>query len=789
MFARSNSVAPAPAPAARSRAAADAGAVQVTGKVIRVLFGDKASGRGMLLVQGDRPEPYKLMGALTFEPEVGMRVTAKAVPEQHAKYGEQFRAELIVEEIPVDRIGAVAYMARVLKGVGKATAERIFDAFGESAYDVIQNEPRRLIGVGGITETKLKGIVDSWNEDAAVRNIWTFLGRHGISGAVAARIYARFGAGAMQVAREQPYQLTSVEGLGFMTADKIAAENGVQANSQARIAGALEYALESAGQQGHTARPVDSLVAEVQKLTGLDSRDDADTIHSVIVSRVERDLLSARTLDGKLCVAPLSIVETEQSIAREIARLVKKGGADEAKAERAHALAQEQLKDDDQAAAVANVFQSPVSVVTGRPGCGKTTVTRVIVEVAKAAGLEVVMAAPTGKASRRMTEATGERADTVHSILRPERGNLTAFQNNKDHQLRGDVFIIDESSMMDSPITRAYLEAIPSGARVVFVGDVDQLPSVGAGNVLRDIIASGSVPVATLQTIHRTAMDSDIVVNAHRVINGDFKAIDLTGKKDFQFKAVLDDNATLKATLDAYQEMVKKYGVSGVQVIAARWGTPVGVDAVNAMLRQVVNPPSPSKLELEHGGRSFRMGDRVMRMSNNRELGVNNGEVGIVAFIDLDAKRVRVDFGDRVVTHEGKELLALEHAYATTMHKSQGSEYDGVITLTPEAHAFMLNRNLVYTSMTRGKKDSWIIGNPSTLRRAVSKLGSKRCTGLAEEIRYAFGGRSPAARMPGAVVQPRQALAPAPSQASLLDQPQASHESTTRASLFRRVRP
>ncbi len=742
----------------------------------------------MLLVQGDSGAPFKLKGALTFDAEVGKRISALAVPEEHPKYGTQYKSDCVLEELPVDRFGVVMYLSKALKGVSKATAGKFFDAFGESVYDVIEREPRRLLGIGGVNEESLRSIVDSWAEDSVVRNILPLLARHGVSGAVAARIFSKFGANSLRVAKNTPYELTTVEGVGFLVADKIAAENGMSADSEARIAGALEYVLEYAAQQGNTSKPVGSMVSEVQRLTGLESEEKVELIESVIASRVEQGKLVARTLNGKLCLTPADLVKAERAIAKRIFDLVEAGGADKALAARAREKAAA-LKDAAQADAVANVFECPVSVITGRPGCGKTTVIKVIAEVAEAAGLRVVMAAPTGKAARRMTEATGGQADTVHSVLRPEQGgSLDSFQHDASNPLEGDLFVLDESSMMDTPVTRAYLDAIPAGARVVLVGDSDQLPSVGAGNVLRDLIASGKVPVARLQKIHRTALDSDIVVNAHRVINGDVAALDLKGTKDFKFVQAVDDKAVHDAVLKTYLRMVAKYGVDGVQVLAARRGTAVGVEAMNALLRPVVNPSSPEKPELEHRGKLFRLGDRVMRTSNNKKLGVSNGEVGIITMLDPDAKRIRVNFGDREVMHEGRELLALDLAYATTMHKSQGSEYDGVITLTPGAHQFMLNRNLVYTAMTRGKKESDIIGDSAVLRAAVRKAGALRCTGLAEEMVAAFGGPSPKAQLPGFASAHAESSQPAHTlQASPPDD--SPTRLSQRATFFKRARP
>lgn len=757
-----NAPAPTPSPSARflpprepARQQQDPEMVSLSGRIIRVLFRDADSGKGLLLVDGGVGlGQFKLQGTLTFEPEAGKRIAAKAKREEHPKYGTQYKSELIIEQLPVDRAGAVSYMARTLDGVGRATAHRIYDLFGEGLYDVLQHEPQRLLGVGGITEPRLKRIVDSWNEDVAVRSIWSFLGRHGVSGAAAARIFSRFGPKSMSVAKNSPYDLAAVEGVGFLTADRIAAENGVAEDSEARIAGALVYALESGGQQGHTSMPASMLVNEVQKLTGLKSSTQAELIRSVLAERIERGILINRVLAGKECVTPAESAQSESSIATRVKSLVDSGKSDEALAEAAEREAQP-LNDADQSAAVVNVFRSPVSVITGRPGCGKTTVTKVIAKVASQAGLRVVMCAPTGKAARRIKEATGFEAGTIHSLLRPLQGG-SGFHHDAETPLEGDLFLVDEGSMMDNYISDCFFDAIPDGARVVLVGDADQLPSVGAGNVLRDVIASDMVPVAKLQTIHRTALTSDIVVNAHKVINGDVNGVDLKGTKDFRFFEAVDEESIRKATLKRYLDLVDRYGVDGVQVLAARRGTDVGVDALNELLRQAVNPPAPGKPEIERRGSTLRLNDRVMRTSNSKTLGVFNGEVGVITAIDPEAKKVTINFGDRVIVHQGKELSALDLAYAATIHKSQGSEYDGVITVLPQAHQFMLNRNLVYTAMTRGKKQSDLLGDPAVVRTAVGKAGARRFTGLSEELRTSFG--APAAPIPAAA--PRAAVNP-----------------------------
>ncbi|MEJ6002657.1 SF1B family DNA helicase RecD2 [Paucibacter soli] len=773
--------APAPKPAEKN-----SDLVDVSGKIVRVLFGaDGKSSKVGLLVQGKTGAPFKLQGTLTCEAEVGRRISAKAVLEEHPKFGAQYVAQIITEQVPIDRDGAVAYMVRALDGVGQAVANKLYDVFGESIFDVIQHQPKRLLGVGGVTEPKLKRITDSWAEDLIVRNIWDFLSKHGINGEVAARIYAKFGNKAMEVAQKRPYELATVEGVGFDVIDKIAAGRGIRADSSERIAGAIEYLLEATASQGHTAKPMGSMVDEVQKLTGLESDSKIQVVEDILQAMVTQGRLVPRSINGSSCLALASVVEMERGIAQRLKILTDAGKSDDNLVKKARAAAVH-LKDADQSDAVTNVFASPVSVITGRPGCGKSTVTRVIKDVALAAGLKVVMCAPTGKAARRMEDASGHPADTMHAKLGYQPEGEGGFIYDASNPLKGDIFLLDEFSMSDTALTRAFLDAIPKGARVVFIGDVDQLASVGPGAVLLDLIESGKVSVTRLQTIHRTAMDSDIVVNAHKIINGDFEGLDLQGKKDFRFHGATDEAAIRQTVLEKYLDMVDRFGIDNVQILAAQKNTTVGVDALNELIRPIMNPASPSKPEIELRGWSLRLGDRVMRTSNNKKLKVSNGEVGVISAVDVENKSVTVDFGDRSVVHTGKELRALIHAYATTVHKSQGSEYAGVLTVVAPSHRRMLNRSIIYTGMTRGKKQSDIVGDLATLKHAVSKPGLRRWTGLADEIRRAFGDAIPTPTLGSSRLTPA-ASSPTIQQAAIAAATQASTPGQ-RTSLFRRPR-
>ena len=723
---------------------------ELRGQVVRTLFKIAETGQVMLLLRDAAGATFKLQGVPVVAMEEGRQIVAWASAETHPKYGSQYNAELIDEEVPLERRGAIDYMSRVLEGVGESMATRMYDAFGGSIYDVISNQTGRLLEVSGINESKARGIADSWSERSVVRSLWDFLAKHeGIAGGVPAKIYARFGRRSMAVVRQRPYEIARIDGVGFKIADKIALASGFPRDSAARISGAVGHILAQDRQQGHTSKPFSEMVAEVGIISELRTAGELENIQRVVLTLVGGGDLVLREIGGKQCLTPKGSVAAERAIAcrlREISnasspnRLLAAAALEEA----------ESLGDVEQAQGVSNAFLSAISVITGRPGCGKTTVTKVLAKVAKDSGLLVVMCAPTGKAARRTAEATGFKSGTVHSLigLRPDgRGGMT-LEHDRSNPIKGDIFVLDESSMMDTATMGAFLNAIPDGARVVFVGDADQLPSVGPGNVLQDIMISGVVAVSRLKTIHRNALDSDIIVNAHRIINGDVAALDLKGVKDFQFKPAIEDADIVRVAVAQYREMVEKHGVDNVQVLAARRGTETGTHALNEALRMVTNPPASNKPFIEQMGQVLRLGDRVIRTSNNRELGVSNGEVGIITRVDVESKSVTVNFGDRFVAHPRNQLGNLELAFCITAHKSQGSEYAGVVLVTPRAHKFMLNRNLFYTAVTRGKKDVRVVGAPDAVKGAVFLPGSNRCTGLAYEIAAHFGATAPALKMP-----------------------------------------
>lgn len=739
--ARAAASATPPASRPGSGASIEPKTTRVEGRVIRVLFSDEASGKAMVLVRTNAGKTVKLQGMAATSIEVGRAVSADALLETHPRWGEQYKADIIDEMLPLHRSGVIAYMASHIEGVGEKLASAIFDRFGTGAYDVLDKDPSRLLSVPGITRTKLPKIVSSWGERTVLRSLVTHLAQfEGLGPTLASRVYNVFGERSMEVIRQTPYELARVPGVGFLTADKIATGSGVQPEATARIVGAVMHVFEARSQQGHTACPKREFLVEVSKLLGFDQRRQLNRVDEVVAALIERRDLADRQIDGDSALSMRSTERLEQAISHRIGELTEAAACDDRLDDQA-AQAASHLGDEEQAKAVANAFRNPISVITGGPGCGKTTVTKVIGAVAAKAGLKVVMCAPTGKAARRTTEATGYPSQTVHSLLgyrMNESTGVLAPSRNRDEPLEGDLFILDEGSMMDLAITKVFLDAVPDGARLVIVGDADQLPSVGAGNVLHDIIDSDAVAVTKLKTVHRTALQSDIVSNAHKVIAGRAGEIDLKGGRDFQMTPVDDEQATVSAVVNQYLELVARHGIENVQVLSSRRETAVGVYALNDALRAEVNPLSDSKPSIKAGFRTLQLGDRVIRTSNNRQLGVSNGEVGIISDVDVEAKSVTVNFGDRSVVHGRGELQALELAYAITAHKSQGSEYAGVVIATPRAHKFMLNRNLLYTAITRGKKDVRLVGAPDAVRAAATRAGGSRCTGLSHELRTAF---------------------------------------------------
>lgn len=729
------------------------------GVVTRILYKNEETGEHVIVVkttQGDLVvkgvASSKLVAAVRESPgntEVhGSPIVAENCQiEVDSVRGESYRATVIHEKQPNNEAGMAAYLERTLEGVGKSLAQRIVAKFGPGTYDILDYEPRRLLEINGVGQQRLDVIIGSRQEETELRAIWTMLLPLSIGGAIPRKILNAFGNKSISVMNNDPYMLTTLPGVSFETADKIALSRGILLDSKERIQGAMAFIItEKMANDGHTAIPAEKLVRDIRKITALTS--DVPVLQA-IAEAIEKRSMIERIIAGTSILSSKRQALIEKGISSDLVRLITGIAPNSILADSA-AEAARNLGDVEQIAAIKNVFLHGVTVITGWPGCGKTTVIKYIAQAAINAGLSITTGCPTNKAARRITESTKLPSGTIHGLLGMHVGSevpagRTAeyWKHHSKNPLKGDLFIADEFSMMDASISRAFLDAIPTGARLVIVGDYDQLASVGPGNVLHDIIHSKMVPVTRLVTPHRAAKSSDIVINSHKIIKGDVSGVDLRGSQDFLFTPAITEGDVLRGVMDAYRELMESYGTKDVQILVSRHGTAVGVDALNKMARQIANPASPDKPTISLDGVTWREGDRVIcvRALKGADGGakVTNGEVGMITGIDLEDKRVFIDYEDRTTAiHNRRDMKNIKLAYAITTHKSQGSEFKGVVLVMPEQHAFMFNRNLFYTGLTRGKSKVVLVGSEKAVRTAIAKPGAERATGLNYEIKGAF---------------------------------------------------
>ena len=671
-------------------------------------------------------------------PKVGEQVELTGAWTEHPRFGSQFRAQSVRRMAPTSRQGLVRFLSSgVVKGVGTAMAERLVDHFGDEVLRVIECEPERLREVHGIGKKKMDDIRSSFAEQSEMRDLMMFLEEHGVSGAYAARIFAQYGSFAIDFIKESPYRLAEeVRGIGFRTADAVAMSLGVGYNDASRIKAGVDYALLQMMQAGHCCVPEEMLVQETARLLSADRQEVAGEIRR-LKSAGE---LCVESFNGKTLIYPRVMYHAERGVAERLlylkdkARRVDVSGAEE------RALAWEAesglVLSASQREALTSSLANGVLVLTGGPGTGKTTVIRGILAMLEAEGFLILLSAPTGRAAKRLSEATGRQASTVHRMLESmgtdEFGAM--FERNEEEPLEADVVIVDEVSMMDIGLMYALLKAVPSGCRVILAGDVDQLPAVGPGSVLRDVIRSGAVPTVRLTDVFRQAGESRIVMNAHRINRGMMPEVDLCD--DFCFLEYDDERMVAERIVSLCARELPEEGVDvlrDVQVLSPMHRLACGVENLNRLLQESLNAPSDRKAEMAAPRCVFREGDKVMQMKNNYQKNVFNGDIGIVMRIE-DGK-MWVSYPDLDVMYERKELDELALAYAMSVHKSQGSEYPIVILPLTAGHHVMLQRNLLYTAVTRAKRQVILLGTKAALYTAVENdRMRKRYTLLAERL-------------------------------------------------------
>jgi len=729
----------------------------------------------------------------------------------HAEYGRQFVVEHMRTVLPATVAGIEKYLGSgLIRGVGPVTAKRIVKHFGVETLTVIEDQPARLHDVPGVGRKRTEMIIAAWQEQKAIKEVMLFLQSHGVSTSLATKIYKFYGDDAIGIVRQDPYRLArDIFGIGFLTADRIAQSMGLAPDSPQRVAAGVAYALNQATDEGHVFLPTSELVKQATELLGV-SRDEVgigvvrlwhDDLVKVAVQPGDVELASIITppiddgipqliaerghvyaaatttqaqqvLTEERAIYLTPLYYSEQGVANQLQRLMHLG-------ESAFLPFQHQRQDwekllaaaelitglrlaPQQRSAIQAVLTHRVTVLTGGPGTGKTTSIRTLLQICEQYHYRAVLAAPTGRAAKRLAETTGREAKTLHRLLEFKPAEGMSFHRNADNPLEGDLLIVDEASMLDLVLTNHLLKAISPGTHLLLVGDVDQLPSVGAGNVLKDIIAAieerdaGSAArpqspnhrisqssntqatVIRLHTIFRQAAGSLIITNAHRINEGEMPTIDNEHAADFFLFRTEEPERAAQLCVELVQSRIpKRFAIPtrDIQVLSPMHRGIIGVGALNEALQAGVNPPTAQKPEKRIGNRVYRVGDRVMQIRNNYDKDVYNGDLGLIQAIDLEMQKVTVTIDERPVVYDFLELDELVHAFAISIHKSQGSEFPAVVIPILTSHYMMLQRNLLYTAVTRAKRLVVLVGQPKAIAMAVrNDKVTQRFTGLRERL-------------------------------------------------------
>ena len=701
--------------------------IVVRGIAERLLFEAPDSDyRVFRLHDEDDDATYTVTGHGT-KPLVGDRLEVKGHWVQHKRYGRQFAADGWSRIIPESVDGIERFLGSgAVKGMGPALAHRVVAAFGKDTMAVLEKDPQRLLEVEGIGPKKLAVITESFYEEKQVNDIAYDLEQHGVAGRYASRLLQKYGDDVHYVLTEEPYRMIAeIDGIGFKTADQIALAYGMDRQDPQRLSAGLTYVLRTMTQNGHVCIPDTELVRRAAFIL----QADALGLHDILREAIEVGQLCTADFEGTLYVYTPEAYEEEEYIAGRIGEM---GNMKPLPMKTHVQLFLDRWQDarhfelaDKQREAVEKSLQSGMTVITGGPGTGKTTVVQTIIRLAEQEGLRILLCAPTGRAAKRLAETTQRKAKTIHRLLVPDGhvGAMQVFEYNETKMLPADLVIVDEVSMLDMEMMYHLLSALKPQCRCILVGDADQLPTVGAGAVLHDIIASGQVPVVRLDTIFRQKEGGRIVTNAHFINSGRLPVVN----EDTEFRFVeIDNEADGAEKISALynSELLETGDKFAVQVLSPMYKNPCGVDNLNQLIQERFNPPAEGKAELKGKNVVFRVGDKVMQKHNDYEKGVFNGDMGEIFAIQKDMVYVR--YPEQDVKYEGQEVDEITLAYAITVHKSQGSEYHTVIMVLVNSHAIMLQRNLFYTAVTRAKRKVILVGTKRAVQTAVQNQRTSR---------------------------------------------------------------
>jgi len=711
--------------------------VELRGQVERITYTNEETGYTVARVRVRGQKDLVTVVGNLMAPTPGEILILKGLWTNHPTYGEQFKVVQYKKEVPATVYGIQKYLASgLIKSIGPIMAKRIVSRFGKDTLEVIENRIEELAQVEGIGKKRIEMIRRAWAEQKEIRDVMVFLQSHGVSSGYATKIFKQYGDQSIEVVKENPYRLaTDIFGIGFVTADRIAQNLGFARDSELRAEAGILYVLNQLAEEGHVYYPYEELVRKCQEILQVERPIIVRALATVaaegriIIEDLNENIEEFRINNKAVYLAKFHVSET--GIARYLNKLLKAPKSiRKIDSEKALAWVQEKLSitlAPMQKQAIKCAAENKVIVITGGPGTGKTTIINAILKIFSVLDVRVLLAAPTGRAAKRMSEASSHEAKTIHRMLEYslQKGG---FQRNEENPLDCDVLIIDEASMIDTVLMYHLLKAVPSGATLILVGDVNQLPSVGPGNVLRDIIASGAVPVVQLSEIFRQAQHSLIIVNAHKINNGIMPSLKLPGPySDFYFIEQEDPEEVLKIIIELVAERIprrfKLDPVDGIQVLTPMHKGTVGVARLNTELQESLNPGNSGLLR---GSKGLRVKDKVMQIRNNYDKEVFNGDMGRVRSIDLENQVVTISFDNRDVDYDFTELDEISLAYAVSVHKAQGSEYPAVVIPVLTQHYALLQRNLIYTAVTRARGLVVMVGTKKALAVAIKNNKTER---------------------------------------------------------------